>query len=68
MGLPLNNLSELVGSLTDVNGDYTKSVIMIAGTTQVTADTKVLDIELNSVDASISKVIIYKAIVRPIVL
>ena len=68
MGLPLNNLSEVVGSLTDVNGDYTKSVIMIAGTTQVTADTKVLDIELNSVDASISKVIIYKAIIRPIVL
>ena len=68
MGLPLNNLSEVVGSLTDVNGDYTKKVIMIAGTTQVTADTKTLDIELNSVDASISKVIIYKAIVKPIVL
>ena len=68
MGIPLNNLSEVVGSLTDVNGDYTKNVIMIAGTTSVTADTKTLDIELNSVDASISKVIIYKAIVKPIVL
>ena len=61
-------MSEVVGSLSNVDGNYTKSVIMIAGTTQITPDTKVLDIELNSVDASISKVIIYKAIVKPIML
>lgn len=68
MGISLNNMSEVVGSLSNVDGNYTKSVIMIAGTTQITPDTKVLDIELNSVDASISKVIIYKAIVKPIML
>ena len=68
MGISLNNMSEVVGSLSNVDGDYEKSVIMIAGTTQITPDTKVLDIELNSVDASISKVIIYKAIVKPIML
>lgn len=66
MGIPLRNLTEVVGSTTEETMNYSTGVILIAGTTSITPDMKTLDLELNSVDASISKVIIYKAIVKPI--
>ena len=66
LGIPLRNLTEVVGSTTETTMFYETGVILIAGTTSITPDMKTLDLELNSVDASISKVVIYKAIVKPI--
>lgn len=66
IGIPLRNLSEVVGSQTESNMFYETGVIVMAGTCGITPDMKTLDLEINSGDASISKVVIYKAVIKPI--